>query len=177
MQTLAKILLVIAIISASGLAVHAAAPPQELVDKLQRVIREHCPDAVFEVDEKRGFVAKHGTMQFLVHDMSSFGEFLPTTHFEEGPNFKGFLLQLKAVAGTAEVALAGPQTLERQYFPTYLDAPPPENGESRYLVSFAYGRRLDPKLKKAIFEAIPRTKVEGDRLKGQSVAPGAANSQ
>lgn len=134
-----------------------AAPPSEtLVRKLTDVIREKCPDAQIEVTEKE-FIARHGTMQFTMHGRSKTGEVSSATFQQEGPNFKGFLLKVSQQPGPYQGAAVVPQTLQQPYYPVYIDAAATEDGQSHYWVTFAYGSRLDPELKKAIFETIPKS--------------------
>jgi len=161
----------VAILLMSGATAWAKAPPQELVDQLTRVIRAHCPDAEIEVSDEHGFVAKQGTMLFTVHGIAKNGEISPDTHQEEGPNFKGFLLRVQLREGPPMTAAVVPQTLKRPYFATYIDAPPTEKEDQHFAVSFAYGGRVDEKLKKAIFAAIPRTKFRGAKPPTEPATP------
>ena len=57
--------------------------------------------------------------------------------------------------GLYQGAALVPQELQGPYFPTFLNAPPTENGQNHYQIHFAYGSRLDPKLKAALLEALP----------------------
>jgi hypothetical protein len=134
----------------------AAPPPEDMVRKLTEAIRKHCPDANIEVTPE-GFTAKYGTIVYTLHSRSKTGEVYPQTYSAEGPNFKGFLLNVSLRDGKYEGAAVIPQTLQGPYFPTFLDAVPTEDGKRYYQVHFSYGSRLDPALKKAILEAIPRT--------------------
>ena len=134
------------------------APSEELVKKLSEVILKHCPDAKIEVT-KYGFFAKHGTMPFTVHGRSMTGEISRETHEEEGPNFKGFMLRVSLVDGKYFGQVGVPQTITGPYFPTFIDAPATADGKHHHSVGFSYGSQLDPKLKKAIFDAIPKTKL------------------
>jgi len=144
-----------ALVAASGLS--AEPPSDELVQKLTEMIRKHCPEAKIEVT-KQEFVAKSGTMMFTLHGRSKAGEVSPVTYQQEGPNFKGFMLRVSVNEGKYQGAAVVPQTLQGPYFPTFIDAPPVEKENKHYWVGFSYGSRLDPDLKKAIFEAIPTTK-------------------
>ena len=136
-------------------------PPDELVKKLTAVIREHCPDAAIETTNGV-FVAKHGTMMFTLHGGSKTGEFSPKTHEREGPNFKGFRLTVTVEKGRYGGAAVVPQELQGPYFPTYISAPGTEDGENHYWIMFSYGSRLDPKLKQAIFAALPGQEFNQD---------------
>jgi hypothetical protein len=140
----------------SGGSAFAEAPPDEMVKKLTATVRKHCPDATVEVTNE-GFVAKFGTMTFTVHGRGKSGEIFAQTHQQEGPNFKGFLLHVSLRDGKYEGAAVVPQTLQGPYFPTYIDAAAVEKQDKHYFVSFSYGSRLDPDLKKAILETIPQT--------------------
>lgn len=146
----------------------ASPPPDALVRSLTAKIRQHCPEAQIEVTEQ-AFIAKSGTMMFTVHNRSKTGEIFPTTHQEEGPNFKGFLLQVSLQDGPYQGAAVIPQTLQGPYFATLIDGPPTERGDQHYWVGFSYGSRLDPDLKQAILDAIPRTNFEPKFRPGQQV--------
>lgn len=135
----------------------AAAPSEDVIKSLTETLQKHCPDAKFEVKNNE-FIAKHGTMQFTVHGHSMTGEISRDTHQVEGPNFKGFLLRVSLQDGAYNGQADVPQTLKEPYFQTYIDAPATPDKKHYHWVSFSYGGRLDPKLKQAIFEAIPRTK-------------------
>jgi hypothetical protein len=144
---------VFAIVVAAGSAL-AEPPPDEMVQKLTKAIRTHCPDARFEVT-KQEFVAKFETMTFTLHRRVKGGEVFPDTYQEEGPKVKGFILRVTMREGTYGGAAAVPQILQEPYFATYIDAKAVENNAKHYFVHFSYGSRLDEDLKKAISEAIP----------------------
>ncbi len=133
------------------------APSEEMVKKISEAIRTHCPDAKIEVT-KNMCVAKNRTMQFTVHNQSMTGDFSRETHQEEGPNATGFMLQVALRDGKYRGQAGVPQTLHGPYFPTFIDAPVTADGKQYYWVSFKYGSNLDPKLKQAILDVIPRTK-------------------
>jgi hypothetical protein len=134
----------------------AEPPPDELVQKLTKVIRTHCPEAKIEVT-KQEFIAKFETMMFTLHRRNKAGEVFPDTYQEEGPNWKGFMLRITLHDGKYQGAAVVPQTLQQPYFSTYIDASAAEQKDKHYFVAFSYGSRLDENLKKAIFEAIPKT--------------------
>ena len=134
------------------------APPEELVKKLSDAILKHCPDAKIEVT-KEAFLAKDGTMQFTVHGQSMTGEISRKTFQEEGPNYKGFMLRISLVDGKYRGQAGVPQTLNRPYYPIFIDAPATADGNQHYSVSFSYGSRLDRKLKQAILDAVPTSKA------------------
>ncbi len=132
-------------------------PSKELVKKLSEAILKHSPDAKIEIT-KEGFFAKDGTMMFTIHGRSKTGEVSRETGQQEGPNYKGFMLRVSLEEGTYSGAAAIPQTLQGPYFPTFIDGPATDDGKNYHRISFSYGSRLDPKLKQAILEAIPKTK-------------------
>jgi hypothetical protein len=151
--------LALVVIVVTALNAIAAELPESLTNKLSTTIREHCPDALIEISES-GFSAKHGTMMFTVHGKSKTGEVFPQTYQEEGPNFKGFLLRVSLKEGAYEGAAVVPQTLRGPYYPTFIDAPRTENGVHHYWVRFSFGSRLDPKLRDAILNVIPKTQFQ-----------------
>ena len=132
-------------------------PSKELVKKLTETIRKHCPDAKFEVTTE-SFIAKHGTMMFTVHGHSMGGEVDEKTHQQEGPNFKGFLLKVSLEDGLYAGQAGAPQTLREPYWQRFFDVPSTDDGKQYHRINFSYGSSLDPKLKQAIFDAIPKTK-------------------
>ena len=91
------------------------------------------------------------------------GEFSPKTYQQEGPNFRGFLLTVTVQKGRYEGQAVVPQELHGPYFPTYISAPMTEDGKNHYWITFSYGGRLDPKLKQAIFAALPGGKFQSGR--------------
>jgi hypothetical protein len=131
----------------------AAPPPDDLVKRMTEVVRTHCPDATIEATDE-GFLAKSGTMKFTVHGRSKTGEISPKTHQEEGPNFRGFVLRVTLNDGPYRGAAVVPQTLQGPYYPTEISAP--AVGDKHYLVRFSYGTRLDPEIKKAILDVLPK---------------------
>jgi hypothetical protein len=153
-----RTILVASVFFASTITTRAEPPPDEMVKKLTETIRKHCPEAKIEVT-KDEFVAKTGTMMFTIHGRSKTGEIDAKKYQQEGPNFKGFILRVGLHDGKYEGAAVVPQTLEGPYFPTFLDAPSTEKGKKHYEVRFSFGSRLDPHLKKAIFEVIPKVKA------------------
>lgn len=155
------LLLVAAFLSGLGSLCWSEPPPDELVKKLTAVIREHCPDAAIETTNDV-FTAKHGTMMFTLHGGSMTGEFSPKTYQREGPNFGGFLLTVTVEKGRYAGQARVPQELHGPYFPTYINAPTTPDGKDHYWITFSYGSRLDPKLKQAIFAALPGGKFQQD---------------
>ena len=155
------IMTVIVTFAAAG-TLCAAPPPDDLVKKLTESIRKHCPDAKIEVT-KEEFIAKSGTMTFTVHNRSKSGEIFPQTYQQEGPNYKGFMLHVSLRDGKDAGAAVVPQTLQGPYYPTYIDAAEVGKADQHYMVHFSYGSRLDPDLKKAIFEVIPQTQFRSDK--------------
>jgi len=144
---------------------HGAPPPPEMVRSMTEAIVKHRPDAKIEVTDD-GFVAKAGTMMFTLHNKSKSGEVYADTYRAEGPNFKGFLLRVAVNPGLYQGAAATPQTLQEAYFTTFIDAPATPAGDAHYAVGFSFGSRLDPELKKAIFEVIPKTKFQEGAVPG-----------
>jgi hypothetical protein len=140
-------------------AVLADPPETNLIQKLTSVITNLCPEAEITVDE-HAFSAKHDTMVYTIHSRSKTGEVYPTTHQQEGPAFRGFMLRVSLNDGEYGGAACVPQTLHGPYYPTFIDAPSISDGKKHYQVHFSYGGRLDPELKKAILETIPRTRFQ-----------------
>jgi hypothetical protein len=136
----------------------AAPPPDDMIKKLTQTIKKLCPESTIEVT-KDAFTAKHGTIVYTLHSRSKTGEVYPQTYQQEGPNFKGFMLNVSLQEGQYGGAAAVPQILQGPYFPTFLDAVPVEEGKKHYMVHFSYGSRLDPELMKAIYNVIPKTKL------------------
>ncbi len=83
------------------------------------------------------------------------GEISSETQQREGPNFQGFLLTVNVEKGRYEGQAVIPQELRGPYFPTFIDGPATEDGKNHYWITFSYGGRLDPKLKQAVFAALP----------------------
>ena len=111
-------------------------------------------------------------MIYTVHSVSKIGKVSETPHQEEGPNFQGFMLSVSLEQGEYVGAAKVPQTLQGPYFPTFIDAVAIEDAKSHYLVHFCYGSRLDPELKKAIFEALPqRASREGGEPDAKAQVP------
>jgi hypothetical protein len=137
----------------------AAPPSDELIEKLTKAIRKHCPDATFEMT-KQEFVAKFETMTYTLHARGKSGEAFERTYQEEGPKFKGFLLRVELREGKYEGAAVVPQTLQEPYYSTFIDASNVEKDNKHHFVHFSYGGRLDPELKKAIIEVIPKTQFK-----------------
>jgi hypothetical protein len=95
-------------------------------------------------------------MMFTLHSVSMTGEVSPNTYQWEGPNYKGFILRVSLQDGEYRDQAAVPQTSHGPYFATFIDGPATDDGKKHYWVSFSYGGDLDPALKKAIFETIPK---------------------
>jgi hypothetical protein len=137
----------------------AVPPPKDMFKKLTETIRRYCPDATIEVTEK-SLKAKYGTIVYTLHARSKTGEVFTRTYQQEGPNYKGFILTVTLHDGKYEGAAVVPQTLQGPYFPTFVDSVPVENGKTHYQVHFSYGNRLDRELMKAIFDAIPKSRLQ-----------------
>jgi len=147
-------IMLLAVVSAAV----GAPPPEDMVKALSDTIRKKCPEAKIEVTTG-AFVAKHGTMMFTLHSTAKSGEISSQTYQQEGPNFKGFILRVALEDGKYGGAAKVPQTLQDSYFPTFIDTPATDDGKKHYQVHFSYGSRLDPELKNAILEAIPKTQL------------------
>ena len=144
----------------AAVSVAVGAPPSDdMVKALSETIGKKCPEAKIEIT-KDAFIAKHGTMTFTLHSRAKTGEISPQTYQQEGPSFKGFILRVALEDGQYGGAAMVPQTLQEPYFAIFLDAPVTDDGKKHYQVHFSYGSRLDPELKKAILEAIPRTRFQ-----------------
>jgi hypothetical protein len=143
------------ILATAALKCFADPPPAELVGKLTAVVREHCPDAQIALTNGL-FTAKSGTMIFKLHPRQMTGEILTNTFQEEGPNYKGFVLTVGVENGAYQGQAVVPQELHGPYYPTFLAAPPTEDGTNHYWITFSYGSRLDPKLKQAVLDVLPK---------------------
>ena len=150
-----SLLISILALSVATLPCIAERPPDELVKKLTSVIREYCPDATTEVTDQ-AFIAKYGTMLFTVHDEQMDGNILPKPRQVEGPNYKGFLLDIRMQKGPYDGQLGVPQVLHKPYWSTFFDGPSSEDGKNCSWINFSYGSQLDPKLKQAIMDALPK---------------------
>lgn len=144
-------------------------PAEELVEAVTAAITKHSPDAQFAVN-RDGFTAKAETMMLTVHRRGKGGEIFPQTDQYEGPSHKGFMLHIASHSGPYQGAAVTPQTLQEPYFQTYIDSPP-AGKDGHYFIHLSYGSRLNPELKKAIFEAIPRTKFSSSATNAQPSPP------
>ena len=124
----------------------AAAAEETLPARLEAVVRRHCPAAVV-VSEGGGLTARHATMRFTVHPRLMTGEYAPETQRCEGPNDRGFLLSVQREVGHPVRQADLPQELQGPYFATFLHDIPTEDGRGCYCISFAYGSRVDARLK------------------------------
>ena len=61
-----------------------------------------------------------------------------------------------------------PQELHGPYYPTFIDGPPTGDGTNHYWITFSNGSGLDPKLKQAIFDALPGGKFHFDETIAQT---------
>lgn len=121
------------------------------------VVQKYFPDAKVQ-SEGNTVVAKHGTMMFSVHNISKTGEISPKVYQEEGPNYRGFLLQISREPGSYQGAAAAPQDLRGPYWTTHFDAVPTEDGSAYWHIRFSYGGRLDPDFQKALRDTLPKRK-------------------
>jgi len=142
------------VLATAALKTFADPPPAGLVTKLTAVIHEHCPDAQIAVTNGM-FTAKSGTMMFTLHGIQMTGEILTNTFQEEGPNYKGFILNVEVEKGPYMGQAFGAQEHRGPYYPTFITFPRTEDGTNHYWITFAYGGGLDPKLKQAVFDALP----------------------
>ena len=127
-----------------------------LFEKLTEVIAKQCPEV--EIDTNQNvFLAKHDTMMYMLHHDTKTGEVSEQARQEEGPRSRGFMLRIGRRDGTYKGQASIPQTIKGPYYPTFIDAPATASGKNHYIIHFSFGRGLDPKLKQAIFEALPRS--------------------
>lgn len=138
-----------------------ATPTFPLAERLSVLVKKHYPDATIEHHPGR-FVAKHGTMPFTVHHRFRSGEYSESTSQEEGPNFKGFELDVSVCEGPYAGMLSVPQTLHYPYWNTLIDAqetedaPATKDGMGHYHIALSFGRQLDEAFKKELSESLPR---------------------
>ena len=133
-------------------------PLAAIADKIAPLVREHFPDAVITRDEKL-FSASHGTTEFMVHPRQRDGKILATPEKVQGPNYKGFTLQIRIQPGRYAGAAIVPQDLKEPYWTTHIDGPTVPGQDSHYWISFSYGGRLDEKFKTTLLDALPATKL------------------
>ena len=135
-------------------AICIAESPLSRVDQsLTHIVQRYFPEAKIERADN-SYIAKNGTMEFTVHNGSKTGEFFPQTGKEEGPNFKGFILDIRVNDGPYQGAAAVPQELKRPYWATYLMAERVPGHDKHFFIGFSYGGRLDAKFKAEVFEAL-----------------------
>ena len=123
---------------------------------LTPIVRTHFPEAQIQVTET-SYVAKRGTMDFTVHRRQKTGEVLAMTHIEEGPNFEGFLLRVELQEGRYQGALRIPQEMSEPYWTTFLDSRTVSK-DRHFFIRFSYGSRLKEEFKKAILDALPKSR-------------------
>lgn len=124
---------------------------------LTPIIRTHFPEAQIQVTDT-AYVAKCGTMDFTVHGSQKTGEILAKTHIEEGPNFEGFILRIELKEGRRyQGALRIPQDTPQLYWSTFLDSRTVSR-DRHFFIRFSYGSRLKKEFKKAILDALPKSR-------------------
>ncbi|MCA1660286.1 MAG: hypothetical protein LC642_07095 [Verrucomicrobiaceae bacterium] len=133
------------------------APIVTLDRALTPIVRTHFPDAQIQVTET-SYVAKFGTMDFTVDARQKTGEILAKTHIEEGPNFEGFILRIELQEGRRYLgALRIPQDTPQPYWSTFLDSRTVSK-DRHFFIRFSYGSRLRKEFKKAILDALPKSR-------------------
>ena len=154
-----RIALICALCLVNLFATQAAFAKQpELADKIRKLVKKHFPDAVVFQD-KRKLTAKHGTMVFTIHRHWKTGKIRKETDQVEGPNYQGFVISISVQDGRYEGQAMVPQVLNQRYWQTYIDRPPTENGNGHYVINFSYGSRLDKDFMRAVFEALPKSRI------------------
>lgn len=136
----------------------APATQTQLADQISALVTEHFPDAVIAQDNGK-ITAKHGTMIFTIHRHWKTGEIRKETDQIEGPNFEGFMISISVEDGRYEGQAMVPQTLNRRYWQEYIDRPPTADGKGHYVINLSYGSRIDRDFMKAVFEALPRSRM------------------
>ena len=96
-------------------------------------------------------------MDFTIHSRWKTGEISEKTRTVEGPNYRGFMLEVSLQEGLYQGAAVVPQTLDRPYWKTYIDAINKEDSGKHLWVSFSYGGRIDQKFFQAIFKSLPQS--------------------
>ena len=129
----------------------------DLDRSLTPIIRKYFPDSTIQVSATE-YVAKHGTMAFTVHGRSMTGEVSPTTHVTEGPNYKGFMLRIGLHDGPYQGQAVVPQQLNELYWATFLDAAPIPGHNQHLMTGFSVGSRLNEEFKKAVLNALPKSR-------------------
>lgn len=150
-----RLFLCLILLSSSAFAANTSIA--DLDRLLTPIIRKYFPDATIQVSATE-YVAKHGTMNFTVHERSMTGEVSPTTHVTEGPNYKGFMLRIGLHDGPYRDQAVVPQNLNELYWTTFLDAAPIPGFSGHLMTEFSFGNRLNEDFKKAVFNALPKSR-------------------
>jgi hypothetical protein len=129
----------------------------ELDQLLTPLIRYYFPGAKIQVSTTK-YAAKHGTMDFTVHARSMDGEVLRNTYVEEGPNYRGFTLQIGLNEGPYQGQAGIPQNLHEIYWTTFLDAAPVSGHDKHLMTQFSFGSRLNEDFKEAVLNALPKSR-------------------
>ena len=158
MRFIQSVLLGVACLAVCSTALAAPAGQTQLADQIGTLVTKYFPDAVIAQDNGT-LSAKHGTMVFTIHRHWKTGEILKETDQVEGPNYKGFMISISVQDGKYEGQAMVPQTLNERYWLTYIDRPPTDDGKGHYVINFSYGSRLDRDFMKAIFEALPKSRM------------------
>lgn len=132
----------------------ATDPLATLSRSLTPVVLKYFPDAKIEITPTL-YLAKLGTMAFTIHGRHMTGEISPTTHVEEGPNYKGFIIRLELREGPYRGQAIVPQELNDVYWRTWLDVVPVAERDQHLVIGFSYGNRLDEEFKAAIVKVLP----------------------
>lgn len=147
-----------AALALAAVVARAAPADDPVLARVAAVVRERCPEAGVELDGRR-LVARQDTMTFTLHRADMRGRYAAEPSREEGPNATGFLLTIERADGDGRGFQAVvPQTLDGPYFPTFIDRAATSDGKGVYLVTFSFGRQLDPGLSAAIRSVLPASR-------------------
>ena len=119
------------------------------------LIQQYFPGAEVKRTDT-SYAAKHDTMEFTVHGSSKTGQIAAETHKEEGPNHKGFFLQIDLCDGPYQGAAVIPQHLKRPYWTTFIDALSVPGQNKHLMVRFSYGGNLSAEFQKSALAALAK---------------------
>ena len=91
-----------------------------LAARLTQLLKIECPDAEVALHGDE-LAVRYRTQKFMVHGRYKTGEFSEKAHEEEGPKFRGFLLQINFHEERPDRALVVPCDVQRPYWTTFVN--------------------------------------------------------
>ena len=129
----------------------------EIDKKVIALVKKHYPKAKIE-RENSALKVSFDTMVYTVHNQMMTGEFHEKAVKQEGPRAKGFILFILVREGPYQGQAGVPQTFQKPYWQSYINAPKTKDEKNHYFFRLKYRHQINEDFMKELFNILPGSK-------------------